>query len=141
MNILGFVARLLNERRLSLPLKYDKIVVKLADNDACLITLRVGFLTNLQLVYVIMKPTLVPGIKFEHAFRLTDQKMVPALYPEAPEFQVMPEVFATGFLVGFLEWACLNSVIPHLDWPLEQTVGTHVNISHLARIFHKGGPV
>ena len=70
-----------------------------------------------------------------------DQKMVPALYPEAPEFQVMPEVFATGFLVGFLEWACMNSVIPHLDWTLEQTVGTHVNISHLARIFHKGGPV
>lgn len=79
-----------------------------------------------------MKPTLVPGIKFEHTFRLTDQKMVPALYPEAPEFQVMPEVFATGFLVGFLEWACLNSVIPHLDWPREQTVGTHVNVSHLA---------
>ena len=58
--------------------------------------------------------------------------MVPALYPEAPEFQVMPHVFATGFMVGFLEWACLNSVIPHLDWPREQTVGTHVNVSHLA---------
>lgn len=58
--------------------------------------------------------------------------MVPALYPESEEFQAMPEVFATGFLVGFLEWACLNAVIPHLDWPREQTVGTHVNFSHLA---------
>ena len=79
-----------------------------------------------------MKDTLKPGIKFQHSFTLTEQKMVPALYPEAPEFQVMPSVFATGFMVGFLEWACLNAVIPHLDWPEEQTVGTHVNMSHLA---------
>ncbi len=77
-----------------------------------------------------MKNTLKPGIKSEHRFLVTESKLVPALYPEADEFQVMPDVFATGFLVGFLEWACLNSVIPHLDWPREQTVGTHVNFSH-----------
>ena len=58
--------------------------------------------------------------------------MVPALYPEAPEFQEMPQVFATGFMVGFLEWACLKAVIPYLDWPREQTVGTHVNFSHVS---------
>jgi fluoroacetyl-CoA thioesterase len=79
-----------------------------------------------------MKDTLKPGITYEHRFKLTDSKMVPALYPEAPEFQLMPSVFATGFMVGFLEWACLNAVIPHIDWPREQTVGTHVNVSHLA---------
>ena len=79
-----------------------------------------------------MKDTLKPGITYEHRFKLTDSKMVPALYPEAPEFQLMPPVFATGFMVGFLEWACLNAVIPHIDWPREQTVGTHVNVSHLA---------
>ena len=79
-----------------------------------------------------MKDTLKPGITYEHRFKLTDSKMVPALYPEAPEFQIMPSVFATGFMVGFLEWACLNAVIPHIDWPREQTVGTHVNVSHLA---------
>jgi fluoroacetyl-CoA thioesterase len=79
-----------------------------------------------------MKDTLQPGIRFEHSFTLTEAKMVPSLYPEAPEFQEMPEVFATGFMVGFLEWACLKSVIPHLDWPNEQTVGTHVNLSHTA---------
>jgi fluoroacetyl-CoA thioesterase len=79
-----------------------------------------------------VKDTLQPGIRFEHSFTLTEAKMVPSLYPEAPEFQEMPEVFATGFMVGFLEWACLKSVIPHLDWPNEQTVGTHVNLSHTA---------
>jgi len=42
----------------------------------------------------------------------------------------MPEVFATGFLVGFLEWACIKAINPHLDWPKEQTVGIHINVSH-----------
>ena len=79
-----------------------------------------------------MKQTLIPGIKHEHSLVLTEQKMVPALYPESPEFQQMPAVFATGFMVGFLEWACLDAVIPHLDWPAEQTVGTHVNVSHVS---------
>ncbi len=58
--------------------------------------------------------------------------MVPALYPEPAEFQAMPEVFATGYLVGFLEWACIKAINPHLDWPQEQTVGTHINVSHTA---------
>jgi fluoroacetyl-CoA thioesterase len=79
-----------------------------------------------------MKDSLKAGLEFEHSFTLGDNKMVSALYPEAPEFQQMPEVFATGFMVGFLEWACLKAVIPHLDWPNEQTVGTQINVSHLA---------
>jgi len=79
-----------------------------------------------------MKSTLKPGITFEHQFTPGENKLVPALYPEAEEFQLMPEVFATGFMVGFLEWACLKALIPHLDWPAEQSVGTHVNVSHEA---------
>ena len=77
-----------------------------------------------------MKPKLQPGITYEHRFALNESKMVPALYPEAEEFQEMPAVFATGFMVGFLEWACLKAVIPYIDWPREQTVGTHVDFSH-----------
>ncbi len=79
-----------------------------------------------------MKDTLKPGIRYEHKFVVPDSKTVPALYPEAPEFLVMPNVFATGFLVGLLEWACIKAVKPHLDWPKEQTVGIHINISHVA---------
>ena len=79
-----------------------------------------------------MKPSLKPGIKYEHRFVIPATKTVPALYPEAEEFLVMPDVFATGFLVGFLEWACIKAINPHLDWPLEQTVGTHINVSHSA---------
>jgi fluoroacetyl-CoA thioesterase len=47
-------------------------------------------------------------------------------------FREMPEVFATGYLVGLLEWACIEALRPHLDWPREQSLGTHVNFSHLA---------
>lgn len=79
-----------------------------------------------------MKDTLRSGIQHELQFRVPQSKTVPALYPESPEFQQMPEVFATGFMVGFLEWACIKAVIPHLDWPQEQTVGTHINVSHSA---------
>ena len=79
-----------------------------------------------------MKASLMPGIEHEFRIRVTDAKTVPALYPEATEFQVMPEVFATGFMVGFFEWACIQALIPHLDWPDEQTVGTHIEVSHTA---------
>jgi fluoroacetyl-CoA thioesterase len=79
-----------------------------------------------------MKETLKPGIRYEHKFIVPQSKTVPALYPESAEFVAMPEVFATGFLVGFLEWACIKAVNPHLDWPQEQTVGTHIDVSHEA---------
>jgi fluoroacetyl-CoA thioesterase len=79
-----------------------------------------------------MKDTLQPGLRHVHRFRVPRSKTVPALYPEAEEFLAMPEVFATGFLVGFLEWACLKAIEPHLDWPREQTLGTHIDVSHEA---------
>ena len=79
-----------------------------------------------------MKDTLKPGLKYEHKFIVPPSKTVPALYPEAEEFLAMPEVFATGFMVGFLEWACIKCLNPHIDWPVEQTVGTHINVSHQA---------
>jgi fluoroacetyl-CoA thioesterase len=79
-----------------------------------------------------MKPCLQPGLKYEHRFLLPPSKTVPALYPEAEEFLAMPEVFATGFLVGFLEWACIKCINPHIDWPTEITLGTHIDVSHQA---------
>ena len=79
-----------------------------------------------------MKASLKPGIKYTHQFRIPASKTVPALYPESEEFLAMPEVFATGFMVGFLEWACIMAIKPHLDWPQEQSVGTHINVSHQA---------
>src|SRR5262249_39437657 len=79
-----------------------------------------------------MKTSLLAGIEHELRFVVPLAKTVPALYPESPEFRQMPEVFATGFLVGLLEWACIRCVNPHLDWPAEQTVGVHIDASHCA---------
>lgn len=79
-----------------------------------------------------MKPTLAPGISHELHFKVPESKTVPALYPESAEFRQMPAVFATGYLVGLIEWACIEAVNPHLDRPAEQTVGTHVDVSHSA---------
>ena len=79
-----------------------------------------------------MKDIIKPGIESEFKFHIQESKTVPALYPESAEFQEMPEVFATGFLVGFLEWACIKAINPYLDWPREQTVGTHIDVSHIA---------
>ena len=30
------------------------------------------------------------------------------------------------------EWACIQAINPHLDWPNEQTVGTDLKFSHVA---------
>ena len=79
-----------------------------------------------------MKDTLKPGLTHTFRYRVPASKMVPALYPESPEFLVMPAVFATGFMVGLIEWACIDFLREHLDWPEEQSVGTHVDVSHLA---------
>jgi fluoroacetyl-CoA thioesterase len=79
-----------------------------------------------------MKESLKPGLEYVHKFRVPSTKTVPALYPESEEFLAMPEVFATGFLVGFIEWTCIKAINPHLDWPRELSVGTHIDISHVA---------
>jgi fluoroacetyl-CoA thioesterase len=79
-----------------------------------------------------MKPNLEPGFEYQFQFSIPETKTVPALYPEAPELQEMPQVFATGFLVGLLEWACIKALKPYLYWPQQQTVGTHINVSHCA---------
>ncbi len=79
-----------------------------------------------------MKASLKPGIKYEYKFMVTDAQTVPAMYPESKEAAMRPEVFATGFLVGFLELACVKAIASHLDWPEEQAVGTFISVTHEA---------
>ncbi len=79
-----------------------------------------------------MNRTLQPGLSHSLQFTVPLDKTVPWLYPEFNEFQDMPRVFATGFLVGLMEACCQLAIKPHLDWPREQSVGTQVNFSHLA---------
>jgi fluoroacetyl-CoA thioesterase len=79
-----------------------------------------------------MKDSLRPGITRTFRYRVPESKTVPRIYPEAPDFQMMPEVLATGYLVALCEWAAIELIKPHLDWPREMTLGTHVDLSHTA---------
>lgn len=79
-----------------------------------------------------MRDSLQAGLHFEFTFQVPENKTVPYLYPESPEFQVMPRVLATGFMVGLFEWACIQAINPHLDWPREQTVGIDIRVNHVA---------
>jgi len=78
-----------------------------------------------------MKPTLKPGIKHSFSYTVPITKTVPHLYEEAPQLAVMPEVFATGFMVGLMEWTCVQLLEPYLD-DGEGSLGVHVDVSHKA---------
>ncbi len=78
-----------------------------------------------------MKATLQPGATARLKFTVPVAKTVPHLYPESADFRAMPSVFATGFMVGLMEWACLEVLKPHLD-PGEGSLGIHINVSHSA---------
>jgi len=79
-----------------------------------------------------MKDSLRPGLSRTFRFRVPESKTVPRIYPEAADFQMMPAVLATGYFVALAEWACIELIKPHLDWPREMTLGTHVDLSHVA---------
>jgi len=78
-----------------------------------------------------MKPTLKAGLTHRFAYEVPENKTVPYTYPESPEISSMPKVFATGFMIVLMEWACTQLLAPHLD-PGEGTLGVHVDVSHLA---------
>ena len=79
-----------------------------------------------------MSQTLKEGMTFEFSYRVPAEKTVPHLFPEFSEGGQMPEVLATGFLVGLMEFACIKFINPHIEWPRQQTVGIQINLSHTA---------
>ncbi|UCE71591.1 MAG: thioesterase family protein, partial [Nitrospiraceae bacterium] len=34
--------------------------------------------------------------------------------------------------IGLIEWTCIKAINPYLDWPREQTVGIHIDVSHIS---------
>lgn len=78
-----------------------------------------------------MKDTLRVGDTHVFSFTVTDAQTVPSLYPASADFRTMPAVFATGFMVGLMEWACIDALRPHLD-DGEGSLGVGINVSHVA---------
>lgn len=78
-----------------------------------------------------MKNTLQVGHVFTWDYVVPREKTVPFLYPESEEYRKMPEVFATGFMVGLLEWCCIEALAPHLEEG-EGSLGTFISTTHSA---------
>jgi len=78
-----------------------------------------------------MLNSLVPGVAHSLSLQVNDQLLVTAFTPHFPGFADLPPVFATAFLVGFMEWACIETIKPYL-LDGENSVGTHVYLSHVA---------
>jgi len=78
-----------------------------------------------------MKDGLKVDLEHTLKFTVTKEKTVPHLYPESDYFRNTPEVFATGFMVGFMEWDCMEALKPFLEED-EHTLGTMINVTHEA---------
>jgi fluoroacetyl-CoA thioesterase len=78
-----------------------------------------------------MENALVPGLSHTLSLNVNDRLLVTAFSPDFSGFADLPPVFATAFMVGFMEWACIEALRPYLEdgW---QTVGTHIYVSHVA---------
>jgi fluoroacetyl-CoA thioesterase len=74
-------------------------------------------------------PSLRIGDRHVFSYVVPDDKTVQHLYPESPDWQDMPHVFATGYLVGLIEWACLDHLKACLE-PGEGSLGVFIETSH-----------
>ena len=79
-----------------------------------------------------MNPDLKPGLRFTCRYTIPARATVPQLYHDTAFCLDMPDVLATGFMVGIMELACTNGIMPYVDWPREQSLGVMVNFKHLA---------
>lgn len=78
-----------------------------------------------------MLNTLHVGMTQVLKFTIGRAHTVPHLYPESPEFQEIPEIFATGYMIGLMEWCCIQSLAPALEAG-EGSLGTAINVTHVA---------
>jgi fluoroacetyl-CoA thioesterase len=74
---------------------------------------------------------LKPGLRGTRTITVDEALTVPAVAAPHFGFVDMPPVFATAFLVGFVEWTCIEVLRPLLGEG-QRTVGVHVDLSHTA---------
>ena len=78
-----------------------------------------------------MKETLQSGMTFTHQYQVPIEKTVPYVSQESDLFQTMPSVLATAFMVGLMEWACMEALRPFMGED-EISLGTNVCVTHSA---------
>ena len=74
---------------------------------------------------------LVPGLTHSATLPVTGGLTVPSVSPALTEFADMPPVFATAYMVGFIEATCIALLKPYLTAG-QHSVGTAIDVSHTA---------
>ena len=72
---------------------------------------------------------LLPGAKFSQSVTVTDDLTVREISPLFTSLRELPPVFATAYLIAFMEWTCHEAVRAYLS-ENERTVGTSVTMKH-----------
>ena len=78
-----------------------------------------------------MSPELKPGLRHVQTLRVEDALTVRDLAGVYGRGDDMPAVLATAYMIGFIEWTCVDALRPYLD-ASERSLGTHVDVSHAA---------
>ncbi|MBM9502618.1 hypothetical protein JWG44_20390 [Leptospira sp. 201903071] len=79
-----------------------------------------------------MKQNLSVGERFVFEYVVPLEKTVPYIFPDLKTDSLfLPEVFATGFLVGLIEASCIRHLEKTIG-PEEGSLGIHIDISHEA---------
>ncbi len=71
------------------------------------------------------------GLRHSATITVTPEVTVPALPGVLGELADMPPVFATAYMVAFIESTCIAALKPHLGAG-QHSVGTRIEVSHLA---------
>jgi len=78
-----------------------------------------------------VKPGLTTGDRATFSRIVPPQETVSRLFADSVLLARMPDVYATAYMVGFMEWACCEHIAPyHEDG--ECSLGVLVNMSHVA---------
>jgi fluoroacetyl-CoA thioesterase len=77
------------------------------------------------------KPGIATGLGHSRSLIVDRSVTVPALPLLLGDLSDMPPVFATACMVAFVETTCIEALKPFMAEG-EKTVGTHVDLSHLA---------
>ena len=71
------------------------------------------------------------GLRHSQTIAVTPELTVPQVSAAFAQFRDMPPVFATAFMVGFVEDTCVAALRPFLQRG-QRTVGIGVNLTHSA---------
>lgn len=78
-----------------------------------------------------MDAATLTGLRHSATIKVTPEITVPALPSVLGDLADMPPVFATAYMVAFIESTCIAALKPHLE-PGQHSVGTRIEVSHLA---------